>query len=86
MIGGFGVGCDFTWDVDARVKWHASKSVAFLVGYRYLDQDYEKDGGFKWDVVSQGPLAAASLTFQRNERRTRQGARQDGVGLVQRSD
>lgn len=63
MIGGFGVGCDFTWDVDARVKWKASKSVAFSVGYRYLDQDYEKDGGFKWDVVSQGPLAGASLRF-----------------------
>jgi len=63
MIGGFGVGCDFTWDVDARLKWHVSKSVGLSVGYRYLDQDYEKDGGFKWDVVSQGPLAGASLTF-----------------------
>lgn len=63
MIGGFGVGCDFTWDVDARVKWRASKSVTLSVGYRYLDQDYEKDGGFKWAVVSQGPLAGASLTF-----------------------
>ena len=40
MIGGFGVGCDFTWDVDARLKWHASRSVALSVGYRYLDQDY----------------------------------------------
>jgi hypothetical protein len=63
MVGGFGVGCDSTWDVDARVKWHASKTVVLSVGYRYLDQDYEKDGGFKWDVVSQGPLAGASLTF-----------------------
>ena len=63
MLGGFGVGCDFTWDVDARVKWRASKSVTLSVGYRYLDQDYEKDGGFKWDVVSQGPLAGAALTF-----------------------
>ena len=63
MLGGFGVGCDFTWDVDARLKWHVSKSVGLSVGYRYLDQDYEKDGGFKWDVVSQGPLAGASLTF-----------------------
>ena len=63
MIGGFGVGCDFTWDADARVKWRASKSVTLSVGYRYLEQDYEKEGGFKWDVVSQGPLAGASLTF-----------------------
>ncbi len=63
MIGGFGVGCDFTWDVDARARWHASKAVTLSVGYRYLDQDYEKDGGFRWDVVSQGPLAGASLTF-----------------------
>jgi hypothetical protein len=63
MIGGFGVGCDFTWDVDARVKWHASKTIDLSVGYRYLDQDYEKDGGFIWDVVSQGPLVAASLKF-----------------------
>lgn len=63
MMGGFGVGCDFTWDLDARLKWHASKSLAFSLGYRYLDQDYEEDGGFKWDVVSQGPMVAASLTF-----------------------
>jgi hypothetical protein len=63
MLGGFGVGCDFTWDVDARLKWHASKTVDFSAGYRYLEQDYEKDGGFKWDVVSQGPVVAASLTF-----------------------
>jgi hypothetical protein len=63
MFGGFGVGCDFTWDVDARVKWHASKTVDLSVGFRYLDQDYEKDGGFVWDVVSQGPLVAASLKF-----------------------
>lgn len=63
MLGGFGVGCDFTWDVDARVKWKASKSVTLSVGYRYLDQNYEKDGGFLWDVVSQGPLAGAALTF-----------------------
>ncbi len=63
MIGGFGVGCDFTWDFDARLKWHATKSVGLSVGYRYLDQDYGKDDGFRWDVVSQGPLMAASLTF-----------------------
>jgi hypothetical protein len=61
MLGGFGVGCDLTSDVDARLKRHAAKAVDLSVGYRYLDQNHEKDGGFRWDVVSQGPLAGVSL-------------------------
>lgn len=65
-IGGFGIGCDFTWQATARLNWQVSKSVQLALGYRWLDQDYETGSGsdsFSWDVLTQGPLIAAAVTF-----------------------
>lgn len=65
-VGGFGVGCHFTWQAMARVNWQASSVVRFGVGYRWLDQDFETGSGtdyFKWDVLTQGPLIAAGVSF-----------------------
>ena len=65
-IGGFGAGCKFTWQVTGRVNWQASKSFRLGVGYRWLQQDYETGSGsdtFKWNVLSQGPILAAGVTF-----------------------
>jgi hypothetical protein len=65
-IGGFGVGCKFTWQAIARVNWQASKSFRVGIGYRLLDQDYESGSGsdfVKWDVLTQGPMMAAGITF-----------------------
>jgi hypothetical protein len=65
-IGGFGVGCDFTWQAIARVNWQVSRVVRLGFGYRVLDQDYESGSGsdaFAWNVVTQGPLLAAGVTF-----------------------
>jgi hypothetical protein len=65
-VGGFGVGCDFTWHATVRVNWQVSDAVRLGLGYRVLDQDYETGSGsdaFRWDVVTQGPLVAAGITF-----------------------
>jgi len=65
-IGGFGVGCDLTWGATARVNWQASPAVRLGFGYRWLDQDYETGSGsdaFAWNILIQGPLLAAGVTF-----------------------
>ncbi len=65
-IGGFGVGCSFTWSALARVNWQVSRTVRLGLGYRWLDQDYETGSGsdyFRWKVLTQGPLVAAGVTF-----------------------
>jgi len=65
-IGGFGVGCTFTWQGIVRVNWRVSKLIRVGVGYRVLDQDYESSSGtdrFRWNVVTQGPLVAAGVVF-----------------------
>lgn len=65
-IGGFGVGSDFTWMVQARVNWQISRAVGVGLGYRILYQDYESGSGadaFKWNVTTQGPLAALGFRF-----------------------
>jgi hypothetical protein len=65
-IGGFGVGCDLTWMLQARVDWQASQVVGFGVGYRALYQDYSSGSGvdaFKWRITMQGPLAAVNVSF-----------------------
>lgn len=65
-VGGFGVGCKFTWQATARLNWQVSRAVRLGLGYRWLDQDFETGSGtdyFKWDVLTQGPLIAAGVTF-----------------------
>jgi opacity protein-like surface antigen len=65
-IGGFGVGCDFTWQATARLNWQVSRRITVGAGYRWLDQDYESGSGtstFAWDVLTQGPLVAGGVTF-----------------------
>ena len=65
-IGGFGVGCDLTWQATARVNWQVSHVFRLGLGYRWLDQDYESGTGsdtFTWNVLTQGPLVAAGVTF-----------------------
>jgi len=60
-IGGFGVGCDFTWQGIFRIDYKPWKNVALTAGYRALYQDYE-DGTrgtsnyFAMDATYHGPL------------------------------
>ncbi len=61
-IGGFGVAADLDWQVVGALNYQYNQSVAFELGYRYLDVDYNKDG-FVFDVAMQGPIIGASFRF-----------------------
>ena len=65
-VGGFDVGCNFTWQAIARVNWQVSRVVTLGIGYRWLDQDFETGSGadyFRWDILTQGPLLAGGFSF-----------------------
>jgi hypothetical protein len=64
-IGGFGVGSDFAWNVQAFVGYKTSllgQPLTLTAGYRALSQDYE-NGDFKWDVTTQGPILGVVMRF-----------------------
>jgi predicted porin len=52
-LGGFGVASDLTWQLMAAAGYSFTKDVSLLVGYRYLDYDYEKDA-FSFDAAESG--------------------------------
>jgi hypothetical protein len=62
LVGGFGVGSDFSWDAMASLGYEFSESVAVTVGYRGLGVDYSEDG-FVFDVTQHGPILGASFQF-----------------------
>jgi len=64
-VGGFGVGADFTWNVQAALGYRTrlfGRETTFALGYRALHQDYD-DGGFEWDVTMHGPLLGTAVRF-----------------------
>lgn len=52
-IGGFGVSSDLTWQLTGAVGYSFTPNATMLLGYRYLDYDYENDG-FKYDLAQSG--------------------------------
>lgn len=52
-IGGFGVGSDLFYDINANLGYQWSDSIGTSVGYRMYDLDYENDG-FVYDVRQEG--------------------------------
>ncbi|MGB6290063.1 MAG: hypothetical protein WBF36_08050 [Desulfobulbales bacterium] len=65
-LGGFGVGCDFTWNVSALVHFQPWKNVAIVGGYRVLDQDYETGSGddkFIYDMRYAGPVVGLNIVW-----------------------
>jgi hypothetical protein len=62
MVGGFGVGSDFTWDAMGGVGYQWTDKFATVLGYRALGVDYEDDG-FVYDVVQQGVALGAVFNF-----------------------
>jgi opacity protein-like surface antigen len=61
-VGGFGVGSDLTYQGIAGVNWQFSKHFSAKAGYRYLYQDYAKDG-FVWDMAAHGPYLGLGIRF-----------------------
>ncbi|MCA3573003.1 MAG: hypothetical protein IOC86_03740, partial [Aestuariivirga sp.] len=62
MVGGFGVGSDFTWDVMGGVGYEWTEKFSTVVAYRALGVDYENDG-FVYDVVQHGVALGAVFNF-----------------------
>ena len=62
MVGGFGVGSDFNWDVMGGVGYQWTDKFSTVLGYRALGVDYDNDG-FVYDVIQQGVALGAVVTF-----------------------
>jgi hypothetical protein len=58
-IGGFGVGSDLMWQVQADVNFRPSESWFLTFGYRIIDIDYDNGSGldrFVYDMQTFGPV------------------------------
>ena len=62
LIGGFGAGSDFTWDVNLNLGYQWTETLSTTIGYRYLAVDYENDD-FLYDVSQDGPTFGLSWKF-----------------------
>jgi len=65
-LAGFGLtdGTDLTWNLVLLGQVKVAKRVGLLLGYRWLDIDYEnKDDLFALDVRQEGPILAVSYSF-----------------------
>jgi hypothetical protein len=61
-IGGFGVGADLMWQVEAVVGINLTRNIFTELGYRALGTDFE-DGNFTFDAVMHGPQITTGITF-----------------------
>jgi hypothetical protein len=65
-FGGFGIGSDLTWQVQAYGGYRVSHLFQATVGYRVLDIDYETGSGqerFLYDITTSGPVARLGFNF-----------------------
>jgi hypothetical protein len=65
-IGGFGIGSDFTWQVQASAGYRFSKLFQLTAGYRYISVNYDKGEGstrFIYDINTYGPVVRFGFNF-----------------------
>jgi hypothetical protein len=62
VIGGFGIGSDFLWDLSANLGYQWNKAIGTTLGYRVYDLDYE-DNGFIYDVQQAGMSLGLTWAF-----------------------
>ena len=61
-LGGFGVGSDLFYEINANVGYQWNKSIGTALGYRMFDVDYEDDG-YVYDVRQQGWQVGLTWAF-----------------------
>ena len=61
-IGGFDVGADLMWEVEAALGINLTRSIFSEIGYRALGSDFE-DNNFRFDTVMHGPQITTGITF-----------------------
>ena len=65
-IGGFGIGSDLAWQMQAVAGYQFSKLFSITGGYRIISLDYETGSGqnfFKYDVDTSGPTVRFGFQF-----------------------
>jgi hypothetical protein len=65
-VGGFGVGSDFTWQLQAYAGYRFSKVFQLTAGYRILSVDYDKGADterFIYNVDTFGPVIRLGFNF-----------------------
>jgi hypothetical protein len=65
-LGGFGVGSDLMWQLQADVGYRRSERWSFAFGYRVIDIDYDQgrnSGRFVYDVQTFGPVLKVGYSF-----------------------
>ena len=65
-IGGFGIGSDLSWNIQAYLGYRFSNLFEMSGGYRYISLDYETGSGqdrFKYDVDTSGPVLRFGFNF-----------------------
>jgi hypothetical protein len=66
MLGGFGVGANFTWRALVFLQYSTSESFAIFAGYRILDVEYESGEGaslYADNMTTSGPAVGLSWSF-----------------------
>lgn len=61
-VGGFGVGSDFAWNLQATVGYQFTETISAELGYRYYQTDYS-DSGFVYDMAQSGLYTGLNFTF-----------------------
>lgn len=65
-VGGFGVGSDLSWQVQANIGYRFSKLFQTTIGYRYISMDYDKGENlerFRYDVDTFGFVVRLGFNF-----------------------
>ncbi len=62
MVGGFGAGSDFMWDVYAGAGYNFNDWLSAYAGFRAGGVDYTNDS-FKWDMTMYGPMIGLEVEF-----------------------
>jgi len=60
------VGSQVTWQIYGGIGKELKKKYSMVVGYRYLDVDYQ-NGGFLYDTLMSGPIARIQRSPQMKE-------------------
>jgi hypothetical protein len=66
LVGGFGVGSDLLWSLNAEFSWRFGEHTSLVLGARYIDYDYEDGSGldrFKFDIAEYGPAVGFRWDF-----------------------
>lgn len=61
-VGGFNVGSNHFYDINANIGYQWNKSIGTGIGYRLFDVNYEHDG-YVYDITQQGWLLGLTWSF-----------------------